>query len=55
MRKPNTTKSTEGFDTPSLLRPKRRKSIPLAEFMHENFPDEAPLLGKVITFELVTF
>ena len=49
MRKPNTTKSTEGFDTPSLLRPKRRKSIPLAEFMHENFPDEAPLLGKVIT------
>ena len=26
MRKPNTTKSTEGFDTPSLLRPKRRIS-----------------------------
>lgn len=49
MRKPNTTKSTEGFDTPGLLRPKRRKSIPLLEFMREDFPDEAPLLGKVIT------
>lgn len=49
MRKPNTTKSTEGFDTPSLLRPKRRKSIPLLEFMREDFPDEAPLLGQVIT------
>lgn len=49
MRKPNTTKSTEGFDAPSLLRPTRRKSIPLLEFMREDFPDEAPLLGKVIT------
>ena len=49
MRKPSTTKNTEGFDTPSLLRPKRRKSIPLLEFMREDFPDEDPLLGKVIT------
>ena len=44
MRKPSTPKSTEGFDTPSLLRPKRRKSIPLLEFMREEFPDEDPLL-----------
>lgn len=49
MRKSNITKSTEGFDSPSLLRPQRRKSIPLSEFMCEEFPDEEPLLGTVIT------
>mgnify|MGYP000010382916 FL=1 len=43
------TKAAEAIGIPDLLRPKRRKSIPLLEFMREEFPDEDPLLGKVIT------
>ncbi len=49
MRKPLTPKSTEGIDTPSLLRPRRRKSIPMAEFMTWDFPADEQLLGPVIT------
>lgn len=51
MRKPlpKLTRAAEAIRSPDLLRPKHRKSIPWAQFMHENFPDEAPLLGKVIT------
>ena len=51
MRKPlpKLAKAAEAIGSPDLLRPKRRKSIPLLEFMRKDFPDEAPLLGQVIT------
>lgn len=49
MHKTKLSPSAEGLGSLDLLRPKRRKSILLAEFMREDFPDEAPLLGQVIT------
>ncbi len=51
MRKPhpNLTKVAQVAGVPDQLHPRRRKSIPMAEFMQWEFPDEEHLLGPVIT------
>jgi Trp operon repressor/predicted ATP-dependent serine protease len=46
---PKLTHTTEAGDIPDMLRPMRRKSVSMSEFMQKDFPNEEPLLGAVIT------